>query len=157
MKKIFLIVNLFIIIFVPSISFGNVIDKLNETGKFTKFNETLTKSGLNEDLKGNGPFTVFAPLDDAFAAISAKTYYGLLNEANKDRLVKILGRHIFSKKITSSEINGEINLKAINGEEIKIKKVNGIVYINEAEVVTADIEVSNGVIHFINRVLQPLN
>ena len=157
MKKIFLIVNLFIIIFVPSISFGNVIDKLNETGKFTKFNETLTKSGLNEDLKGNGPFTVFAPLDDAFAAISAKTYYGLLNEANKEKLIKILGRHVFSKKITSSEINGEINLKAINGEEIKIKKVNGIVYINEAEVVTADIEVSNGVIHFINRVLQPLN
>ena len=157
MKKIFLIVNLFIIIFVPSISFGNVIDKLNETGKFTKFNETLTKSGLNEDLKGNGPFTVFAPLDDAFAAISAKTYYGLLSDANKDKLIKILGRHIFSKKITSSEINGEINLKAINGEEIKIKKVNGIIYINEAEVVTADVEVSNGVIHFINRVLQPLN
>ena len=157
MKKIFLIVNLLIIIFIPSISFGNVIDKLNEAGKFTKFNETLIKSGLNEDLKGNGPFTVFAPLDDAFAAISAKTYYGLLNEANKDKLIKILGRHVFSKKITSSEINGEINLKAINGEEIKIKKVNGIVYINEAEVVTADIEVSNGVIHFINRVLQPLN
>ena len=157
MKKIFLIVNLFIIIFIPSISFGNVIDKLNEAGKFTKFKETLTKSGLNEDLKGNGPFTVFAPLDDAFAAISAKTYYGLLNEANKDRLIKILGRHIFSKKITSSEINEEIILKAINGEKIKIKKVNGIVYINEAEVVTADVEVSNGVIHFINRVLQPLN
>ena len=157
MKKIFLIVNLFIIIIIPSISFGNVIDKLNEVGKFTKFNETLTKSGLNDDLKGNGPFTVFAPLDDAFAAISAKTYYGLLSDANKDKLIKILGRHIFSKKITSSEINGEINLKAINGEEIKIKKVNGIVYINEAEVVTADIKVSNGVIHFINRVLQPLN
>ena len=55
------------------------------------------------------------------------------------------------------EINGEIKLKAINNEEITIKKVNGIVYINEAEVVTADIEVSNGVIHFINRVLQPLD
>lgn len=157
MKKIFLIVNLFIIIFTPSISFGNVIDKLNEVGKFSKLNETLTKSGLDADLKSNGPFTVFAPLDDAFAAISAKTYYGLLSEENKDKLIKILGRHVFSKKITSSEINGEINLKAINGEEIKIKKVNGIVYINEAEVVTADIEVSNGVIHFINRVLQPLN
>ena len=157
MKKIFLIVNLLIIIFTPSISFGNVIDKLNEVGKFTKFNETLTKSGLNLNLKGNGPFTVFAPLDDAFAAISAKTYYGLLREENKDKLMKILGRHVFSKKITSSEINSEINLKAINGEEIKIKKVNGIIYINEAEVVTADIEVSNGVIHFINRVLQPLN
>ena len=157
MKKLFLIINLSIMTFIPSITFGNVIDKLNEVGKFTKLNETLTKSGLNEDLKGNGPFTVFAPLDDAFAAISAKTYYGLLNEANKEKLIKILGRHVFSKKITSSEINGEINLKAINGEEIKIKKVNGIVYINEAEVVTADIEVSNGVIHYINRVLQPLN
>ena len=157
MKKLFLIINLLIMIFVPSVTFGNVIDKLNEVGKFTKLNETLVKSGLNENLKGNGPFTVFAPLDDAFAAISAKTYYGLLSDDNKDKLIKILGRHVFSKKITSSEINGEINLKAINGEEIKIKKVNGIVYINEAEVVTADVEVSNGVIHFINRVLQPLN
>ena len=142
--------------FVPSITFGNVIDKLNEVGKFSKLNETLTKSGLVENLKGNGPFTVFAPLDDAFAAISAKTYYGLLRDENKDKLVNILGRHVFSKKITSSEINGEIKLKAINDEEITIKKVNGIVYINEAEVVTADVEVSNGVVHFINRVLQPL-
>ena len=157
MRKLFLVINLLIMIFIPSITFGNVIDKLNEVGKFTKLNETLAKSGLNEDLKANGPFTVFAPLDDAFAAISAKTYYGLLNEANKDKLIKILGRHVFSKKITSSEINNEIILKAINGEEIKIKKVNGIIYINEAEVVTADVEVSNGVIHFINRVLQPLN
>ena len=157
MRKLFLIINLLMIIFIPSVTFGNVIDKLNEVGKFTKLNETLVKSGLNEDLKNKGPFTVFAPLDDAFAAISAKTYYGLLSEANKDKLIKILGRHVFSKKITSSEINDEIILKAINGEEIKIKKVNGIVYINEAEVVTADVEVSNGVIHYINRVLQPLN
>ena len=117
----------------------------------------LIKSGLSENLKGEGPFTVFAPLDDAFAAISAQTYYGLLRLENKDKLVNILGRHVFSKKLTSSEINNEIKLKALNGEEVTIKKVNGIVYINEAEVVTADIEVSNGIIHFINRVLQPLN
>ena len=142
---------------VPSISFGNVIDKLNETGKFIKLNETLMKSGLSENLKGEGPFTVFAPLDDAFAAISAQTYYGLLREDKKDKLVNILGRHVFSKKITSSDIDGEIKLKAINGEEVTVKKINGIVYINEAEVVTADVETSNGIIHFINRVLQPLN
>ena len=156
MKKIYLTLSLIIMMFVPSITFGNVIDKLNEVGKFNKLNETLAKSGLNENLKGAGPFTVFAPLDDAFAAISAKTYYGLLKDENKDKLVNILGRHVFSKKITSSEINGEIKLKAINDEEITIKKVNGVVYINEAEVVTADVEVSNGVIHYINRVLQPL-
>ena len=156
MKKIYLSLSLIIMIFLPSITFGNVIDKLNEVGKFNKLNETLSKSGLNENLKSAGPFTVFAPLDDAFAAISAKTYYGLLRDENKDKLVNILGRHVFSKKITSSEIDGEIKLKAINGEEITIKKVNGIVYINEAEVVTADVEVSNGVIHYINRVLQPL-
>jgi len=157
MKKFYLNITLLVMILTPSITFGNVIDKLNETGRFTKLNETLTKSGLNNNLKGNGPFTVFAPLDDAFAAISAKTYYGLLNEDNKDKLIKILGRHVFLKKITSSEINDEIKIKAINGEEITIKKINGIVYINEAEVVTADVEVSNGVIHYINRVLQPLN
>ena len=157
MKKLYVIFFTLIIMIVPSITFGNVIDKLNEAGKFTKLNETLSKSGLNENLKGKGPLTVFAPLDDAFAAISAQTYYGLLREDKKDKLVNILGRHVFSKKITSSDIDSEIKLKAINGEEVTIKKVNGIVYINEAEVVTADIEVSNGVIHFINRVLQPLN
>ena len=157
MKKFHIIFLTLTMMIIPSITFGNVIDKLNETGKFTKLNETLMKSGLSENLKGEGPFTVFAPLDDAFAAISAKTYYGLLREENKDKLVNILGRHVFSKKLTSSEINNEIKLKALNGEEVIIKKVNGIVYINEAEVVTADIEVSNGIIHFINRVLQPLN
>ena len=157
MKRFYVIFFTLIMMIVPSITFGNVIDKLNEAGKFTKLNETLSKSGLNKDLKGKGPFTVFAPLDDAFAAISAKTYYGLLREENKDKLVNILGRHVFLKKINSSEIDGEIKLKAINGEEIIIKKVNGIVYINEAEVVTADVETSNGIIHFINRVLQPLN
>ena len=157
MKKFYVIFFIFTITIIPSITFGNVIDKLNETGKFTKLNETLMKSGLSENLKDEGPFTVFAPLDDAFAAISAKTYYGLLREENKDKLVNILGRHVFPKKILSSEVAGEIKLKAINGEEITIKKVNGIIYINEAEVVTADVETSNGIIHFINRVLQPLN
>ena len=157
MKKFYVIFFTLTMMIIPSITFGNVIDKLNETGKFTKLNETLVKSGLSKNLKGEGPFTVFAPLDDAFAAISAQTYYGLLREENKDKLVNILGRHVFSKKLTSSEINNEIKLKALNGEEVIIKKVNGIVYINEAEVVTADIEVSNGILHFINRVLQPLN
>ena len=157
MKKISSIICLLIMIFVPTITFANIIKQLNETGKFTKLNETLTKSGLSKNLEGDGPFTIFAPLDDAFAAISAQTYYGLLREENKEKLINILGRHVFSKKITSLEINGEIKIKAINGEEITIKKVNGIVYINEAEVVTADIEAPNGVIHFINRVLQPLN
>ena len=156
MKKFHIIFLTLAMMIIPSITFGNVIDKLNETGKFTKLNETLMKSGLSENLKGKGPFTVFAPLDDAFAAISAQTYYGLLREENKDKLVNILGRHVFSKKLTSSKINNQIKLKALNGEEVIIKKVNGIVYINEAEVVTADIEVSNGIIHFINRVLQPL-
>ncbi len=157
MRKISSIICLLVLIFIPTITFANIINQLNETGKFTKLNETLAKSGLNKNLEDDGPFTIFAPLDDAFAAISAQTYYGLLREENKEKLVNILGRHVFSKKITSSEINGEIKIKAINGEEITIKKVNGIVYINEAEVVTADIEAPNGVIHFINRVLQPLN
>ena len=118
MKKFYVIFFIFTITIIPSITFGNVIDKLNETGKFTKLNETLMKSGLSENLKDEGPFTVFAPLDDAFAAISAKTYYGLLREENKDKLVNILGRHVFSKKINSSEIDGEIN-KSLNSSSDK--------------------------------------
>ena len=124
MKKIYLSFSFIIMIFLPSITFGNVIDKLNEVGKFNKLNETLSKSGLNENLKSAGPFTVFAPLDDAFAAISAQTYYGLLREENKQKLVNILGRHVFSKKITSPEINGEIKIKAINGEEITLSLIH---------------------------------
>ena len=75
MKKISSIICLLIMIFVPTITFANIINQLNETGKFTKLNETLTKSGLSKNLEGDGPFTIFAPLDDAFAAISAQTYY----------------------------------------------------------------------------------
>ena len=129
MKRIFSIISLLVMVLIPTITSANIINKLNETGKFTKLNETLTKSGLNKNLEGDGPFTVFAPLDDAFAAISAQTYYGLLREENKQKLVNILGRHVFSKKITSSDIDGEVKIKAINNEEITIKKVNGIVYI----------------------------
>ena len=73
MIKIYSIICLSIMIFVPSISCANIINKLNETGKFTKLSETLAKSGLNKNLESDGPFTVFAPLDDAFAAISAQT------------------------------------------------------------------------------------
>ena len=78
MKKISSIICLLIMIFVPTITFANIVNQLNEAGKFTKLNETLTKSGLNKNLEGGGPFTIFAPLDDAFAAISAQTYYCLL-------------------------------------------------------------------------------
>ena len=136
---------------------GTIVDVAISNKNFSTLVTALKSADLVGALQGDGPFTVFAPLDDAFAAISAKTYYGLLREENKDKLVNILGRHVLTKKITSSEIDSEIKLKAINGEEITIKKIKGIVYINEAEVVTADVEASNGVIHFINRVLQPLN
>ena len=67
MKKIYSIICLLVMIFVPTITFANIISQLNETGKFTKLNETLAKSGLNKNLEGDGPFTIFAPLDDAFA------------------------------------------------------------------------------------------
>ena len=74
MKKICLIVCLLIFSSKPTITSANIINQLNETGKFTKLNETLTKSGLDKNLEGDGPFTIFAPLDDAFAAISARRY-----------------------------------------------------------------------------------
>ena len=73
MKKIYLLLSFIIMIFLPSITFGNVIDKLNEAGKFNKLNETLSKSGLNENLKSAGPFTVFAPLDLSLIHISEPT------------------------------------------------------------------------------------
>ena len=113
MKKINVIFFTLTMLIIPSITFGNVIDKLKETGKFTKLNETLMKSGLSENLKDKGPFTVFAPLDDAFAAISAQTYYGLFREENKDKLVNILGRHVFSKKFLLQKLQVKLNSKQL--------------------------------------------
>ena len=126
-----------------------------ENSRLSKLSEYLNASDLKEEILVLEDITVFAPLDDAFAALSAKTYYGYLKEDNKDKLRNLLNFHFVEGKFNSKNVTSSINTVSLNGLDIEIKKINGILYFNEAEVVESDIPFENGYIHLINRVLIP--
>ena len=154
MKK-FIIV---LLISVVSISFAdekNIIDSISDNNRLQKLNEFITKSELTKNLLDYETLTLFAPLDDAFAALSAKTYYGYLNEKNRDKLQKLVNYHFVEGIYGNENIEDVITTKSINGLDLEIKKINGILYVNGAEVVEANIKFSNGIIHLTNRVLIP--
>jgi len=153
--------NKFIIAFlisVASISFAdekNIIDSISDNNRLQKLNEFVTKSELSKNLLDYDTLTLFAPLDDAFAALSAKTYYGYLNEKNRDKLQRLVNYHFVEGIYGNENIEDVITTKSINGLDLEIKKINGILYVNGAEVVEANIKFSNGIIHLTNRVLIP--
>ena len=146
------------LISVASISFAdekNIIDSISDNNRLQKLNEFVTKSELSKNLLDYDTLTLFAPLDDAFAALSAKTYYGYLNEKNRDKLQRLVNYHFVEGIYGNENIEDVITTKSINGLDLEIKKINGILYVNGAEVVEADIKFSNGIIHLTNRVLIP--
>ena len=154
MKK-FIIV---LLMSVTSISFAdqkNIIDSISDNNRLQKLNEFVTKSELTKNLLDYETLTLFAPLDDAFAALSAKTYYGYLNEKNRDKLQRLVNYHFVEGIYGNENIEDVITTKSINGLDLEIKKINGILYVNGAEVVEANIKFSNGIIHLTNRVLIP--
>ena len=147
-----------LLISVASISFAdekNIIDSISDNNRLQKLNEFVTKSELTKNLLDYETLTLFAPLDDAFAALSAKTYYGYLNEKNRDKLQKLVNYHFVEGIYDNENIEDVITTKSINGLALDIKKINGILYVNGAEVVEANIKFSNGIIHLTNRVLIP--
>ena len=146
------------LISVASISFAdekNIIDSISDNNRLQKLNEFVTKSELSKNLLDYETLTLFAPLDDAFAALSAKTYYGYLNEKNRDKLQRLVNYHFVEGIYGNENIEDVITTKSINGLDLEIKKINGILYVNGAEVVEANIKFSNGIIHLTNRVLIP--
>ena len=146
------------LISVVSISFAdekNIIDSISDNNRLQKLNEFVTKSELTKNLLDYETLTLFAPLDDAFAALSAKTYYGYLNEKNRDKLQRLVNYHFVEGIYGNENIEDVITTKSINGLDLEIKKINGILYVNGAEVVEANIKFSNGIIHLTNRVLIP--
>ena len=146
------------LISLASISFAdekNIIDSISDNNRLQKLNEFVTKSELSKNLLDYETLTLFAPLDDAFAALSAKTYYGYLNEKNRDKLQRLVNYHFVEGIYGNVNIEDVITTKSINGLDLEIKKINGILYVNGAEVVEANIKFSNGIIHLTNRVLIP--
>ena len=133
----------------------NIINSISENKRLQKLNEFVSTSELSSSLIKYENLTLFAPLDDAFAALSAKTYYGYLKQENRDKLQNLVNFHFVEGIYTSENIDDVIVIKSFNSLDLEIKKINGILYVNGAEVVESDIKFSNGVIHLINRVLIP--
>ena len=112
-------------------------------------------SGLVSTLKGKGPFTVFAPTDEAFAKVPKATLDELMKPENKEKLRRLLTYHVVPGRVTSSDVVKLHSAKAVSGDAIAIKPDGGSVTVNNAKVVKADVEASNGVIHVSDTVIMP--
>jgi uncharacterized surface protein with fasciclin (FAS1) repeats len=133
----------------------DIVDTAVSAGKFTTLVAAVKAAGLVETLKGPGPFTVFAPTDDAFAKLPKGTVEDLLKPENKAKLASILTYHVVAGKVMAADIKGKkMNPKTVQGTELAVDATSSV-KINDATVTTADVAASNGVIHIIDTVLLP--
>jgi len=124
-------------------------------GSFKTLVAAVTAAGLVDTLKGPGPFTVFAPTDEAFAKLPKAAVDDLLKPENKEKLKAILTYHVVSGKVMAEQAKGLKSAKTVQGKELTISAEGGTVTIDGAKVIKADIECSNGVIHVIDTVVMP--
>ncbi|MEL6168884.1 MAG: fasciclin domain-containing protein [Pseudomonadota bacterium] len=132
----------------------DIVDTAVEAGSFATLVAAVEAAGLVETLKGEGPFTVFAPTDDAFAALPEGTVETLLQPENRDQLVAILTYHVVPGKVMSGDLTNEMMATTVEGSDVTIMTEGGVM-VQDANVVTADIEAENGVIHVIDKVILP--
>jgi uncharacterized surface protein with fasciclin (FAS1) repeats len=132
----------------------DIVDTAVGAGSFTTLVAAVQAAGLVNTLKGEGLFTVFAPTDEAFAALPEGTVASLLLPENKDQLVAILTYHVVAGKVMSTDLSNDMAAPTAQGGDLKIM-TEGSVTVNGANVVTADIEASNGVIHVVDAVILP--
>jgi len=134
---------------------ADIVDTAVSAGSFKTLVAAVEAAGLVETLKGEGPFTVFAPTDEAFARLPAGTVEYLLKPENKAKLVAVLTYHVVSGKVMSGDVAGaKTTAKTVQGSTIDVDGMNGV-RINGATVTQADIGADNGVIHVIDHVLIP--
>ncbi len=161
MKKLnFLLASIFLLsasLFAADKPMANkdIVDTAVAAGQFNTLAKALQAAGLVDTLKGKGPFTVFAPTDEAFAKLPAGTVDELLKPENKEKLVSILTYHVVPGAVSSKKVAGMTSAKTVNGKSLKISTEGGKVKIDDATVIKADIKASNGVIHVIDSVLMP--
>ncbi len=132
----------------------DIVDTAVDAGSFTTLVAAVQAAGLVDTLKGDGPFTVFAPTDAAFAALPNGTVETLLLEENKDQLIAILTYHVVPGKVMSTDLTDDMTAKTVQGGDLTIDLDDGV-KVNEATVTTADVETSNGVIHIVDTVIIP--
>ncbi|MEY4242976.1 MAG: hypothetical protein RLZZ245_561 [Verrucomicrobiota bacterium] len=133
----------------------DIVDTAVAAGSFKTLAAALQAAGLVETMKGEGPFTVFAPTDEAFAKLPAGTVETLLKPENKDKLVDILTYHVVAGAVPAEAALKLTEASALNKKKLTLSVKEGALFINESKVVTADVNCSNGVIHIIDSVLLP--
>jgi uncharacterized surface protein with fasciclin (FAS1) repeats len=133
----------------------DIVDTAVAAGSFKTLAKALEAAGLVQTLKGAGPFTVFAPTDEAFAKLPAGTVEKLLEPANREQLKRVLTYHVVSGKVMASDVVKLKSAKAVSGDSITISTSGGGVTVDKARVVKTDIPASNGVIHVIDAVILP--
>lgn len=133
----------------------DIVDTAVDAGSFKTLVAAVEAAGLVETLKGAGPFTVFAPTDDAFAALPAGTVEDLLKPENKEKLTQILTYHVVPGKVMAADLKGKTTeAETVEGSTVSVDGTDGVT-VNGAKVVKADVTASNGVIHAIDTVLMP--
>jgi transforming growth factor-beta-induced protein len=140
---------------VPVAAAKDIVDTAVGAGTFKTLAAALTAAGLVDTLKGKGPFTVFAPTDDAFAKLPKGTVEDLLKPENKAKLVSILTYHVVAGSVKAADVVKLTSAKTVEGTDVKIKVDGANVMVNDAKVTKTDIEASNGVIHVIDTVIMP--
>ncbi len=133
----------------------DVVDTAMAAGSFKTLCAAVQAAGLVDTLRGEGPFTILAPTDEAFAKLPAGTVEELLKPENKQKLVGILTYHVIPGKVLAKDVVNLKSAKTLNGKEVTIKTEDGKVMIDSATVIKTDIDASNGVIHVIDTVLMP--
>ena len=124
-------------------------------GSFKTLAAALQAAGLVDTLKGTGPFTVFAPTDEAFAKLPAGTVENLLKPENRAKLQAVLTYHVVPGRVTASDVTKLSSAKTVNGQAVTVAASTGVVMVDQAKVTQADVMASNGVIHVIDTVLLP--
>jgi uncharacterized surface protein with fasciclin (FAS1) repeats len=133
----------------------DIVDVAASAGSFSTLVAAVKAAGLAETLKGEGPFTVFAPTDEAFAKLPAGTLESLLKPENKQKLAAILTYHVVPGRVTAADVVKLESAKTVQGQNARIKVSAGTVMVDGARVVKTDIQASNGVIHVIDSVILP--
>jgi uncharacterized surface protein with fasciclin (FAS1) repeats len=131
----------------------NIVETAVNYGSFKTLVAAVTAADLVGTLSSEGPFTVFAPLDDAFGELPEGTVDTLVKPENKEQLSSILTYHVLAGKVLSTDLSDGMKATTVNGQEVTVHLKEGKVFINDAEVVLADVLTDNGVIHAVNKVI----
>ena len=161
MKRIYSMVcfTLLVTLIFSGSAFANskkdIVDTAVAAGNFKTLAAALQAAGLVDTLKGTGPFTVFAPTDEAFAKLPAGTVEDLLKPENKQKLISILTYHVVAGRVMAKDVVKLHEAKTVDGQDVKIMVEGGNVMVDNANVTKTDIQCTNGVIHVIDTVLIP--